>query len=101
MQPDLEAIRRAVDASYPSYLSDLEATVNMDCGTYLPEGVNQVADLMEDRFQSSGWTVERRRHAGEGSPEPLGDVVVALLEGGTPGGPRILLIGHMDTVFPA
>jgi glutamate carboxypeptidase len=100
MQLDLEAIRRAADASYGSYLSDLEATVNMDCGTYLPKGVNQVADLMQARFEGRGWTVDRRRHAGEGSAEPLGDVLVARLEGDTPEGPRILLIGHMDTVFP-
>jgi glutamate carboxypeptidase len=101
MQPDTEALRRAVDARYRSYLSDLQATVNIDCGTYLPEGVNRVADLMQDRLAGSGWSVDRRPHSGEGSAEPLGDVVVATLQGGRPEGRRILLVGHMDTVFPA
>jgi glutamate carboxypeptidase len=100
MQLDLQALRRAVDASYSSYLTDLEATVNMDCGTYLPGGVNRVADLMQDRFEGSGWRVERRPHAGEGSTENLGDVLVATLNGAAPEGRRMLLIGHMDTVFP-
>ncbi len=100
MQPELQALRGAVDASYPSYLADLEATVNVDCGTYLPAGVNRVADLMQERFEGTGWNVERRSHAGEGSSEGLGDVLVATLRGGQPDGRRILLVGHMDTVFP-
>jgi glutamate carboxypeptidase len=100
VQPNLDDIRRAVDAAYPSYLADLELTVNLDCGTYLPRGVNQVADLMQERFRTSGWEVERRPHAGEGISEPLGDVLVATLTGGSPEGARVLLLGHMDTVFP-
>jgi glutamate carboxypeptidase len=101
MQPNPQAIRQAVDASYGSYLSDLEATVSIDCGTYLPQGVNRVADLMQERFEGSDWTVERRSHAGEAISEQLGDVVVARLQGGRTSGPHLLLIGHMDTVFPA
>src|SRR6266516_1521907 len=100
MEPELQAVRRAVEASYPSYLADLEATVNVDCGTYLPAGVNRVADLMRERFEGSGWTVERRPHFADGSSDGLGDVLVATLRGGKPETPRILLVGHMDTVFP-
>jgi glutamate carboxypeptidase len=100
MQIDLPALRGAADDSYQAYLSDLQTTVNIDCGTYLPGGVNQVADLMQDRFDGSGWAVERHPHAGEGSTERLGDVVGATLLGRRKGGPRLLLIGHMDTVFP-
>jgi glutamate carboxypeptidase len=101
MLPDTQALRRAVDARYRSYLADLRTTVDIDCGTFLPEGVNRVADLMQDRLESSGWTVDRRPHSGEGTDEPLGDVVVATLQGSRSDGRRILLVGHMDTVFPA
>jgi len=100
MQPELRALRRAAEAWFPSYLADLETTVNVDCGTYLPAGVNRVADLMQERFEDAGWTVERRPHPGEESSEGLGDVLVSVLRGGHSEGPRILLVGHMDTVFP-
>jgi glutamate carboxypeptidase len=53
--------------------------------------------MCAERFRSTGWDVERRAHepsAGEGK---LGDVVIGRLSG--EGGPRLLLIGHTDTVF--
>ncbi len=53
---------------------------------------------MQERFEDAGWSVERHPHAGDGDTQ-LGDIVVATLEGNGDGG-RILLIGHMDTVFP-
>lgn len=71
--------------------------VDIDCGSYTPVGVNRIADLCEQRFCSGGWAVQRTPHVPvEGDPQ-LGDLVVGRLEGA--GGPRILLVGHMDTVF--
>src|SRR5439155_24818396 len=80
-----------------AFLDALEEMVNVDCGTYTPAGVNRIADLCAERFASLGFGVERRPHRpGAGEPQ-LGDCVVGRSPGGT--GPRILLIGHMDTVF--
>src|SRR5207302_1812618 len=75
------------------------------CGTFSPEGVNAIADLMQERFEPAGWKVERRRHTpGTGTvEEQLGDLLIARLEGSrarSEGGRRVLLVGHMDTVFP-
>jgi glutamate carboxypeptidase len=53
---------------------------------------------MQERFEGAGWSVERHQHADDGDRQ-LGDIVVATLEGTGDGG-RVLLIGHMDTVFP-
>ena len=71
--------------------------MNIDSGTYLPEGVNLVADLMQERFETGGWEVERHPHDGKGSAQ-LGDILIARRHGRGQG--RVLLIGHMDTVFP-
>jgi glutamate carboxypeptidase len=53
---------------------------------------------MQERFEGAGWSVDRHPHGGDGDSQ-LGDVVVATLHGKGSNG-RILLVGHMDTVFP-
>ena len=78
----------------PSSSTTLEAMVNVDCGSYSPDGVNRIADMCEARFEEHGWEVERRPH--DGAPR-LGDLVIGRLRGA--GGPNVLLVGHMDTVF--
>jgi len=92
---DLTALRAALEARLPVYLEDLERLCNIDCGSYTPAGVNEVASWVAGFFASIGAAVERR-------PDPdgrLGDTVIATFQGGPGAGPRLLLIGHMDTVF--
>ncbi len=92
--PELDALRDAVTADFPSFLRDLERLVNIDCGSYTPDGVNEVGSWTAEFLVGLGATVERR-------PDPagrLGDTVVATFDGRA-GAPRILLIGHLDTVF--
>jgi glutamate carboxypeptidase len=91
---ELEALRAAVSADLPVYLADLEHLVNIDCGSYTPDGVNEVGRWVEAFFTELGATVDTRRDpAGR-----LGDTVIATFDGPA-GRPRALLIGHMDTVF--
>jgi glutamate carboxypeptidase len=87
-----------VESRLDEYLQVLAEMVNADCGTYSPDGVNRIADLCEQGFRAGGWDVERRRHQPADGERQLGDLVVGRLAGD--GGPRVLLIGHMDTVFP-
>jgi glutamate carboxypeptidase len=92
---ELDAIRATVEAGLPTFLADLERMCNIDCGSYTPAGVNQIADLVAAELASMGAAVERR-------PDPTGkygDTVVGTFEGASGAGPRVLLIGHMDTVF--
>jgi glutamate carboxypeptidase len=104
--PDFQAIRELAQDCYDSYLADLGTLVNIDCGTFIPAGVNQVADLMAERFGSDGWSVERISQASSPAGRELadryGDILIATLEGspraGERGG-RVLIVGHMDTVF--
>src|SRR3954451_4441444 len=91
---ELTALQAAVAADFQAYLEDLRELVDIDCGSYTREGVNQVADWAAEFLGRLGSSVERR-------PDPdgrLGDTVVATVQG-RPDGPRVLLIGHMDTVF--
>ena len=39
---ELDALRSAVAADLPAYLADLERLVNIDCGSYTPDGVDEV-----------------------------------------------------------
>ncbi|MFN2589569.1 MAG: M20 family metallopeptidase [Actinomycetota bacterium] len=99
---DLSRLRALVEKHHEAYLEDLRTTVDIDCGTFVPEGVNRVAALMEERFEESGWSVARHRHDPGPAESQLGDVLVARVPGtGGQDGRRILLVGHMDTVFPA
>jgi glutamate carboxypeptidase len=96
---ELAALRASTEAALPEFLVDLERLVNVDCGSYSPGGVNEVATWVAAAFERLGGRVERH-------PDPsgrYGDTVVATFEGPAGGdaiGPRLLLIGHTDTVFP-
>jgi glutamate carboxypeptidase len=94
---ELTALRDAVAAAEPAFLEGLARLVNTDCGSYTPDGVDEVGRFVAAFMAESGAGVEVR-------PDPagrLGATVIGTWDGarGTPGGPRILLIGHMDTVF--
>jgi glutamate carboxypeptidase len=94
--PDPATLRRIVEARLPRFLAELETMVNVDCGSYTPDGVNRIAELVEAALREEGATVERIPHRPAEGAQRLGDLVVGRLEGD---GPRVLLIGHMDTVF--
>jgi glutamate carboxypeptidase len=94
---DVESLRTLARERFPAFVAALEEMVNVDCGSYSPAGVNRIADLCQRRFEEHGWRVERRPHVpAEGEPQ-LGDLLIGTLPGS--GGQRILLVGHMDTVF--
>jgi glutamate carboxypeptidase len=84
------SLASTVEAQLPRYLAELASLVNVDCGSYTPDGVNQIAGFCADAFSAMGATFERV------PAEGLGDLVIGRLPGD---GPRLLLIGHMDTVF--
>ncbi len=94
---DMGVLRQLAGAGYDRFVAALQAMVDIDCGSYSPAGVNAVADLCQARFQAGDWAVDRRAHVpGPGEPQ-LGDLLIGTLAGS--GGPNILLVGHMDTVF--
>jgi Acetylornithine deacetylase/Succinyl-diaminopimelate desuccinylase and related deacylases len=93
---DLDALRSTVAAGLPAFLVRLEWLVNVDCGSYSSAGVNEVADWVAADLGALGARVERIPDASR----QYGDTVIGTIAGVPGAGPRILLIGHMDTVFP-
>jgi glutamate carboxypeptidase len=75
------------------YLEDLKTIVNIDSGTYTRSGVDRVGAYLQQRFQAFGFSTRFDRQ------EQFGNHLIATHTGNAPVGPRILLIGHIDTVF--
>jgi len=75
------------------YLADLKTLVNIDSGTYTKAGVDAVGAYLQERFQAFGFSTRFNVQ------EQYGNHLIATHTGNAAHGPRILLIGHMDTVF--
>jgi len=76
------------------YLSELEYLVNIDSNAADVAGVQKVADYFKQRFAKPGWFVEER-YVKKG----LGPCLA--ISNTDSGSYDLLLLGHMDTVFPA
>ena len=80
-----------LSSTLPDYLRDLETLVNTDCGTHSKSGVDAVARIVRDRLRDFGAEVID-------FPQPkYGDCLYGRWRGS--GTARILMIGHMDTVY--
>lgn len=77
-----------------TYLNQLEKLVNVDCGSYTPTGIAQVADVLTPMFEQIGFTVVRHQLDEKAGP--------CLEITNKPGADcyDVMLSGHMDTVFP-
>jgi glutamate carboxypeptidase len=83
----------AAQAARPGQLRLLEQVVNIDSGTGDVEGGRKVAGMLVPRLQALGMTIESVPAEETG----LAENTVATLSGR--GKNRILIIGHIDTVF--
>jgi glutamate carboxypeptidase len=93
---ELEAIRDAVVVLEAAFIADLERLVNVDCGSYTKPGIDAIGAFVAERFAALGADVRVDPN------DDLGNTVVGRWTGSVDvgRGPRLLLIGHMDTVFP-
>ena len=87
-----EAIRAAIHLNGGDALELLEEAVNINSGTLNREGVRAVGQLFRDAFDELGFTTRWI----DGESFGRGGHLVARYGRR---GPRILLIGHLDTVF--
>jgi glutamate carboxypeptidase len=91
---DIHRHAAGMQAALPDILAMAERCVNIDSGSYLAGGVNAVIDIWARMAAGLGFAVERAPLAG------FGDQMTARLPlGGN--GPRVLVLGHADTVWPA
>jgi glutamate carboxypeptidase len=87
-----QAIARAVDAANPEALALLERIVNINSGTMNLAGVREVGAVLRAELDGIGL---QTRWVDGAAFERAGHLVAE--HAGT--GPRLLLIGHLDTVF--
>ena len=78
---------------FDRYLEDLKTIVNIDSGSYTKVGVDNVVSYLQKRFEDFGFTTRIEQVS------DYGNHLVATRQGSNPNGPRILLIGHLDTVL--
>ena len=89
------ALVRSIDDQGPAAVALLERIVNMNSGTFNTAGVLEVGKVLEKEFQTLGFATRW---------VPMDSVkrapsLIAERKGAR--GKRVLLIGHMDTVFEA
>jgi glutamate carboxypeptidase len=84
----------AAEAGAPASVALLEKLVNINSGTFNPDGVKKVAQELESELKRMGFEVSWvNQDEVKRAPSLLAT------HRGKRGGKRVLLIGHMDTVF--
>lgn len=81
-----------LESSLPQFLADLAALVNVDCGTFTKAGVDYCGEWVNARGHAWGWDMEYFPN------HDFGNCYLARLRGSGQG--RILLLTHLDTVYP-
>jgi glutamate carboxypeptidase len=99
MTPVESAMVKAVDAQTPAAIGLLEKLVNINSGTMNLAGVIAVKDVIAPQIEALGFKVQWTPM--ESLDGRAGDLVAehVCAAGAGKCGKRILLIGHMDTVF--
>jgi glutamate carboxypeptidase len=83
-----------VDAEQGRHLALLERLVNQNSGTRNPDGVRKVRDMLVPEFEALGFAV---RWVAQDGVDRAGHMIAE--HKGKKGAKRLLLIGHLDTVF--
>lgn len=102
--PSLETLRRLAAQEKPALLQTMKELVEIESGSSDREGLDRIADFIAKRLQALGGTVELiEPPAAEiykmfDTPEQPGRIVKASFRGR--GDRKILLLAHMDTVYP-
>ena len=98
-----EPVLARVQRERQAYLDTLRELVSIESGSGNVEGLDEIAQLIAARLRALGGDVELVAPPAdmvrfENTPESTGRTVVARFRG--TGTARILLLAHMDTVYP-
>jgi glutamate carboxypeptidase len=88
------ALFDAARAEQAAVVKTLERLVNIESGTGDAEGIAAAGAMLEGELKALGFAVTRQKAAGN----VVGDNIVGRLKGR--GGKSLLLLSHMDTVYP-
>lgn len=84
----------AATSEQPAVVKTLERLVKIESGTGDAEGIAAAGAMLEGELRALGFTVTRQKAVGN----VVGDNIVGRLKGR--GGKSLLLLSHMDTVYP-
>lgn len=97
-----DQVKKVVTADQQAYLNTLKDLVNIESGSKDLAGVNQIAKVVAERLKKTGAQVSiiesNDIYRMDDTPAQTGPVVKAVLTG--KGTSKIMLLAHMDTVYP-
>lgn len=96
LTPEEKQLLTIVDTQIDEAVDLLEATVNVNSGTMNHEGVRQVGRMFAEEFEKIGFVTRW-----EDLPDSLNRAGHMWAERRGDRGKRVLIIGHLDTVFEA
>jgi glutamate carboxypeptidase len=99
----VEPVLSLAQKEHPAVLETMKALVGIESGSADREGLDRLAALIADRLKELGGQVELIEPGSDiyrmhDTPEKIGKMVRATFTG--TGTKKILLIAHMDTVYP-
>ena len=97
LDPSENELVRAVETRLPEELAFLEKVVNIDSGTLNVAGVRQVGRCFQDELKALGFAT--RWTAVPDAMGRAGHLVAELVARSGAAGKRVLLIGHLDTIY--
>lgn len=90
--PRIQAIQQYINSQRQQMLQMLNTLVEIESPTGHVRGLNQIGGILSAGLCEAGFSPRRVKQTG------VGDHILA--ETSVPGKPRLILYGHMDTVFP-
>lgn len=70
----------------------IERLVNIDSGSYVKEGIDEVGSILKEKYEELGFVVDVKEEKENGN-----NLVIQHRDAKDP---KIILVAHMDTVFP-
>lgn len=103
MAQPLEPVASLVKKEKPAMLETMKQLVEIESGSKYREGLDRIADVIAGRLKALGGNVEMIEPGTEvykmfDTPARIGKMVRATFTGS--GSKKILLLAHMDTVYP-
>lgn len=90
----MQKLYSLIDSYYDNMVATLESLVNIDSGADSPEGIKAVAEKVGDILKTEKFEVEYLDHPG------IATHLLAKRKGNSPDAKDVMIIGHIDTVFP-
>ncbi|QKY71546.1 M20 family peptidase [Lentibacillus sp. CBA3610] len=85
-------MREYIEKDFDAMLGMLEELVNIDSGSYNKEGIDQVGHVLKNKYEELGYLITEKEIQSFGN-----NLVIRHKEAVKP---EILIVAHMDTVFP-